>query len=262
MAKKTTIQAPSLKLGKTKARPGAMSLKLSDYLKKSVILPSVPKTFGHEGLVPASWGMLGNDNYGDCVWAGAAHETMMWNAEAGVKVAFTDTSVLSDYTAVTGFNPKKPNTDQGTDMVVAASYRRKTGVLDAAGKRHAVAAYLAIKPGDLNEHLIAAYLFGAVGIGIQFPNTAMDQFNAGKPWDVVAKSKIEGAHYIPLVARRTNLEVVTWGKLQQMTTAFFQKYNDESVAYVSLESLKNNKSPEGFDAAQLQADLAEVTKGA
>jgi hypothetical protein len=246
-----------LALGKTAARAGAMTFKLADYIDKKA-LPKPPKQFGHETLIPATWGMLGNDRYGDCVWAGAAHETMMWNAEAGRKVAFSDASVLSDYSAVTGFNPKKPSTDQGTDMVVAASYRRKTGIVDAAGQRHQVAAYLSIAPGNLNEHLIAAWLFGAIGIGIEFPDTAMDQFNAGKPWDVVSRAKIEGGHYIPLVARRTNLEIVTWGKVQQMTPAFFAKYNDESVAYVSLEALTNNKSPEGFDAAQLQADLAAL----
>lgn len=247
-----------LPLGKTRARAGAMTFRLRDYLNKAA-LPKPPKTFGHETLIPSTWGMLGNDQYGDCVWAGAAHETMMWNAEAGRKVAFNDRCVLSDYSAVTGFNPKKPSTDQGTDMVVAASYRRKTGIVDAAGKRHTVAAYLSITPGDLNEHLLAAWLFGAIGIGIEFPSSAMDQFNAGKPWDVVSRSKIEGGHYIPLVAQRTNMEVVTWGKIQQMTTAFFKKYNDESVAYVSLEALKNNKSPEGFNAAQLEADLNALT---
>jgi hypothetical protein len=34
----------------------------------------------------AHWGMLGNDHYGDCVWAGAAHETMLWNKEAARNV--------------------------------------------------------------------------------------------------------------------------------------------------------------------------------
>lgn len=253
-----TARKLHLALGKTPARAGAMTFKLSRYIDRKA-LPKPPKQFGHEALVPASWGMLGNDRYGDCVWAGAAHETMMWNAEAGRKVAFSDKAVLSDYAAVTGFNPKKPSTDQGTDMVVAASYRRKTGVVDASGKRHTIAAYLSIKPGDLAEHMIAAYLFGAIGIGIEVPAYAMDQFDAGKPWDLASRNtSIEGGHYIPLVARRDNLEVVTWGKIQTMTPRFFAKYNDESVAYVSLEALTNNKSPEGFDAAQLQADLAAL----
>lgn len=246
-----------MKLGKTPARAGAVKLRLSSYLDKSA-LPKLPARFGHETLV-TDWGMLGNDQFGDCVWAGAAHETRLWGAEAGTPIAFTDKAVLSDYSAVTGFNPADPNTDHGTDMQVAASYRRKTGIVDAAGRRHKVEAYLALKPGDVTEHYYAMYLFGAVGIGIEFPSSAMNQCNAGKSWSVVSKAKIEGGHYIPLVAKRAHLECVTWGKPQAMTVGFFQKYNDESVAYVSAEALANNKSPEGFDLATLLADLKSVT---
>ena len=132
-----------LKLGKKPARPGAVKLKLAKYLVKPK-LPTPPKVFGHEALIGPNWEMLGNDQYGDCVWAGAAHETMLWNKEAARAVTFNNQSVLKDYSAVTGFNPNDPNTDQGTDMQVAASYRRKTGVLDANGKRHKVIAYLAL----------------------------------------------------------------------------------------------------------------------
>ena len=67
------------------------------------------------------------------------------NKDAARTVTFNNQSVLKDYSAVTGFNPNDPNTDQGTDMQVAASYRRKTGVLDAAGKRHKVIAYLVFR---------------------------------------------------------------------------------------------------------------------
>lgn len=246
-----------MQLGKTPARKDAVLFKLKDYVNLSAF-PTVPKTFGHEGLVPA-WDMLGNDQYGDCVWAGAAHETMLWTREGGHPAGFSLTSVLSDYSAVTGFEPSDPNTDQGTDMQTAASYRRKTGVLDVSGKRHKIAAYLAITPGDLQEHLVATYLFGAVGIGIQFPDSAMYQFNQGKAWSVVSGSKIEGGHYIPLVAHRSrHLVCVTWGQTQPMTLGFFRKYNDESIAYVSLEALTNGKSLEGFNATQLEADLKQL----
>jgi hypothetical protein len=245
-----------LKLGKTAARPEAMKFKLAQYIDRS-ILPTPPKAFGHEGLVP-SWGVLANDKFGCCVWAGAAHETMMFCREAGTMTAFSDDAVLSDYSAVTGFDPKDPDTDNGSDMKAAASYRRKTGIVDAAGKRHQIAAYLSINAGDLHEHLVALYLFGAVGVGIRFPSTAMDQFDRGKPWDVVRRSGVEGGHYIPLVAMRDNPVCVTWGKLQQMTPTFFKKYNDESVAYVSHERLTNGRTLEGFDADQLAADLAAL----
>jgi hypothetical protein len=245
------------KLGKAPARPEAVKLKLANYINTTQF-PTPPASFGHESLIQ-SWGMLGNDQYGDCVWAGAAHETLMWNAEAHHPVTFTSQSVLSDYSAVTGFNPNDPNTDQGTDMQKAASYRKKTGVKDAIGRRHQVGAYLAITPGNVQEHLLALYLFGAVGIGIEFPDTAMRQFNYAKPWDVVPGAKIQGGHYIPLVARRNNMLVcVTWGRTQPMTDAFFSKYNDESIVYISNEMLVNGKSPEGFNVQQLQADLAQL----
>jgi len=247
-----------MKLGKKPARKDAVLFKLANYIDTTA-LPKPPTFFGHEEAIGSNlWQMLGNDNYGDCVWAGAAHETMLWNKERNQSVTFNDKSVLSDYSAVTGFNPNDPNSDQGTDMQEAASYRRKTGVLDANGKRHKVAAYLAIKPGDLTEHYIAMYLFGAVGIGIEFPQSAMNQFNQGKAWSVVKGSPIEGGHYIPLVAHRSNLICVTWGRLEHMTLAFFEKYNDESIAYVSEEILTSGKSPEGFNLTQLKADLAAL----
>lgn len=247
-----------MKLGKLPARKDAIKFKLNDYIDLSK-LPKPPKTFGHENLVdPTGWLMLGNNEYGDCLWAGAAHETRMWNLEAGNSVDFTDASVLSDYSAVTGFKPSDPSTDQGTDMQVAANYRRKTGVLDAHGNRHKVAAYLALKPGDVTELYIAMYLFGAVGIGLEFPASGMDQFNAGKPWSVVKGASIEGGHYVPLVARRKSLECITWGKAQALTVGFLEKYNDESIVYISDEALTNNKSPEGFNAMQLQTDLEKL----
>lgn len=244
------------KLGKKPARQGAVQFKLIDYIDKTKLTP--PNSFGHEQAIK-TWGMLGNDKYGDCVWAGAAHETMDWNREANKTVTFTDASVLDAYTEVTGFNPNDPSTDQGTDVQVAASFRRKTGVLDANGKRHKVAAYLSITPGDLAEHKLALWLFGAVGIGINFPKSAMDQFNAGKPWSVVSGSPIDGGHYIPLVAYRGELECVTWGAIQKLTSGFLKKYNDESVVYLSEEMLTSGKSSEGFNLAALKSDLAALT---
>ena len=249
------------KFGKTPARPGAMRLQLKDYINKSV-LPTPPHNFGYEYMVTdmgEPWDMLGNDQFGDCVEAGAAHETMLFNAQAGVKVTFDNTSVLSDYSAATGFNPNDPNTDQGTDMVSYASYRKNTGVLDSAGNRHKVAAYLSITPKNLEEHLIDAYLFGAVGIGITCPDNIIQQFDAGQPWHTVPGTTIQGGHYVPFVARRKNMfKVLTWGKEQFMKNGFFEDNNDESVVYLSEEMLKGNVSLNGFDLAKLQADLAAL----
>src|SRR5207342_1380181 len=133
-------------------------------------------------------------------------------------------AVLSDYSAAAGFDPSDPiNTDNGTDMQEAASYRRKTGVVDADGNRHLIDAYAAIEPGDVDTLMLSTYLFGAAGVGIRFPISAMQQFDAGQPWDVVTGSRIDGGHYIPVVGRNSagHLLCVTWGRLHAMTVQFF-----------------------------------------
>jgi hypothetical protein len=242
-----------LKLGKLPARPGAVKFRFANYVDRST-LPVPPKQFGHEGLI-SDYGMLGNADYGDCVWAGAAHETMLWCAEADTHTIFNDEAVLSDYSAVTGFNPADPSTDNGTDMEAAAAYRRRVGIVDANGNRHQIGAYLAIEPGNIEDLRLACYIFGAVGIGIEFPASAMDQFNRGKGWSIVRGSPIEGGHYTPIVAKRTHFELVTWGKVISATNGFLAKYMDEAICYVSAEMLTDGKSLEGFDVDTLNRDL-------
>lgn len=249
------------KLGKTPARPGAVSLRFSAIAKPSA-LPTPPAVFGHQAGI-ANWdGDLGNEQWGDCVWAGAAHEHILWTTVAGLPPAsFTEADCLSDYSVVTGFSFSDA-TDQGTDMQVAASYRRKTGILDAEGQRHLVDAYMAVTPGNLDELFLAAYLFGAVGVGIRFPSSADKQFDDNQPWSVVPNTSIEGGHYIPVVGRNANGNAVaiTWGRLIEITPGFLEEYNDETIAYYASEYADKSKlSPEGFDVTALESFLSELT---
>ena len=248
-----------LKFGKLPATHDPRDLRFAAYTDLATVLPAVPTTFGYNRLLP-HWGMLGNDRYGDCVWAGAAHEEMIWNAEGKHPVTFSDASVLGDYSAVTGFNPNDPNSDRGTNVRDAANYRLNTGVHDAGGLAHKIGAYVALAPGNVGHVTAAAYLFGAVGLGIQVPASAMNQFNAGQAWDVVPGSAIEGGHYVPYIGHdANNLYVVTWGRVQKMTPRFFSTYCDEAYAYLTSEDLSiYGVSPEGFNMAQLRADLAAV----
>ncbi len=254
-----------LKLGKKAATYDKRDLQFANY--RVGALPPYPVQFGHEKVIPPDgWLMLGNgpdnsvssgfEGAGDCVFAGGAHETMMWTIEGNKPATFTGANAIADYSAVTGYKPSDPSTDQGTDVRVALKYRQKKGLIDANGHRHKIGAYVALEPGNLDHLYEALYLFGAVGIGIQFPGSAMDQFNANKPWSVVNGAKVEGGHYIPLVARRTNLECVTWGRIQPMTLQFYQKYCDEAWAILSPEMFgASKKDSEGFDLAQLKADI-------
>ncbi len=51
------------------------------------------------------------------------------------------------------------------------------------------------------------------------------------------------------------LTCVTWGKLQLMTWRWFDTYVDEIFCILSPDWLNGNKTPNGFNAAQLRADL-------
>jgi hypothetical protein len=247
-----------VKFGLNPTPPEAVSLKLSNYLDLGA-LPKIPGSFGHENIL-TDYGMLANDQYGDCVVAGACHEVMIWNAAAGHPVpTFTDETALADYSAITGFTPDDPSTDQGTDMAAAARYRKNTGIVDAAGNRHKVAAYLAIEPGNLHELAAASYLFGAVGIGIEVTDVAMNQFENGQPWSYRRGGNILGGHYVPIVAKRQGYYIaVTWGKLQKMTWAFYVQRSMTAIAYVSEEYLNNGVSPEGFNKTALLRDLGRL----
>lgn len=246
----------NFKLGKKPPTYDKRDLRFENYL---IALPKPPAQFGHEKFIGSTaWGMLGNDTVGDCTVAGADHEQMLWASEGQKAASFTTANTIGDYSAITGYNPNDPNSDQGADVRDVLKYRAKTGLVDAKKSRHKIGAYVALQPGNLSHLYAAMYLFGAVGIGIEFPASAMDQFNAGKVWSVVSRSPIEGGHYVPLVARRSHLICVTWSQIQPMTTAFYQKYCDEAWVALSPEMLASGKSPEGFNLAQLQADLKAI----
>lgn len=253
------MNATNLKTGKKPATHDPRDLQFAHYLIPG--MPERPAVFGWNApWSDDGWGMLGNDQYGDCVFAGADHETMLWNAQSDKQPEFRDEDALADYGAVTGFSPDDPNSDQGTNVRDAMKYRYHTGLRDASGARHKIGAYVALEPGNIDHVEEAMYLFGAVGIGIEFPESAMTQFNNEKPWSVVSGAQVEGGHYIPLVAvrkvgRRHDLECVTWGRVQPMTRGFYEKYCDEAWGILSPEMMKGGISPGGFDMRTLNADL-------
>jgi hypothetical protein len=147
-------------------------------------------------------------------------------------------------------------------MQVAASYRRKIGVVDASGKRHTISSYVALTPGDVAQLALATYITGAVGIGVRLPASAESQFDGGHVWDVVPGDYIEGGHYVVCCGRNSKglLVFITWGRFQAATDAWVKRYMDEGIAYISPEILSaKGLSPEGYNASQLASDLVTAT---
>jgi hypothetical protein len=242
-----------LALGKKPARAGAYRLAFGDFFS-AASLPTPPLVFGRPQLV-TTWGLLANDVDADCCQAGAAHETMLWKASAGQPIPkFTNANVLADYLAV---NPSDPTYQGGTDVEEFAAYRKNTGIEDVTGARHKIDNYVSLKSTDI---ALAAYLFGAVGVGVQLPMSANDQFDQAVPWDVVPGSRNDGGHYFPIMGRNSagNFLCVTWGRLQAVTPAFIAQYCDEAVCYLSADYLNAGQSPRGYTDAILEGYQAAL----
>lgn len=249
----------AFKLGLKPPVPGAVKLRLATYLNFAV-LPTPPAVFGHYQLI-GDWGMLANDQLGCCAEAGACHQTMLWTLEgSGIAAPFDDPTAIKNYSAIAGYNPDDPNSDQGTEMGRLANYWRTQGIVDSTGKRHQVAAVVDINPGDLRELWVSTWLFQAVGLGFEMPASAMDQTAAGQPWDYVPGSPIEGGHYVPCMGRTPSGlgVVITWGQTQTFTPAFYRRYNNQGICALSEEMLSKAKSIDGFDDALLRQDLVTI----
>lgn len=252
------MATPLLPLGKKPFVPSDKDFKLKQV---EVSLPPMPQRPFGSGNLYSDWGVLGNDKYGDCVFAGADHETMLWNRLARHDVSFTEANALADYSALTGFNPNDPNTDQGTEVRASMGYRRDTGLIAADGNRHKIDAYVSIDPKDFDLMIRCVYAFGAVGIGFEVPNSIWNQWSAGAVWDVVANDGgIDGGHYVPIVGYPAvdRATFVTWGKRTVMSRAFYEKYNDEAWVALTKEETHQVSSVRNIDWDTLNQMLAAL----
>lgn len=236
-------------------------LRFGSYFKAEA-LPTIPKTYGHYGLIPdKGWGLLANDILSDCTIAGAMHAVMLWNKMSGNRAIFSTLDAEDDYRDACGWIPSNPSTDTGGDIVSVAQYWQKTGMRDMLDRRHQIAAYMSVDPTNLDHVDAAAYLFGAVGLGVQLTSSSENQFLNGQPWDIVSGDTDDEYHYVPLVGRAANRKVVTWGSIQDVTDNWIKRNLKECVAVISAESFISGKTLEGFDMAALQDDLEALGQG-
>ncbi len=240
------------------AQPDAIQLKVSEFADVDK-LPTPPKVFGH-GL-NLVFGMLGNNAVGDCVIAGAMHEEMAWGSEIGIVPPFNAQAAIDEYSAITGYTRGNILTDRGTDMGVAARYRRKTGLKDVNGTRHQISAYLQIDHRNLDHVLTAAYCLGATGVGVAITMSDEHQFSQGIPWTPVLFSPMKGMHYVPILGRNShgNYLLVTWGRLHAATPEWMHNRIGQALVYLSEVPFgKSGKTPDGFNLADLQHVIARL----
>lgn len=223
---------------------------LGDFLDNAATWPSVPARGWEFAVDPSAWGMLGNDQYGDCGPAGAMHLAQAQSSNAGNPLHATTEQTLALYSALTGFNPTDPSTDQGTVLVDLLNYWRDTGIemTDAAGKAvlNKIVGYASLDISSVAQRRYAAFVFGGAYLGINCPQSAeQDTSN----WTYQAGSPIAGGHCVVQVGEgAVGGKTISWGLVIPTTNGFYAAYLDEGYITVT-ESWLNaqGKSPSGLD---------------
>lgn len=216
-------------------------------------LPPLPETTDWFAMT-SPLNMAGNDQWGDCVRAGAAHVVQTWSANAGREIVTPNKMCIDEYLMLTG------GVDSGLNMLEFLKYWRKIGI-DCPDGKHKIGGFVAIDPKNITSWRYTNYLFGGVYGGFNVPQSAIDQFDANKPWTVVKDSPTVGGHCVNgAIATPRMISLGTWGKKQWATVDFVGQYFDEAYAVISLEWFnKDHITPSGFYWRELKAYLKAVT---
>lgn len=242
-------------------------LKLERYLKPN--LPAPPESFdGTAGIV--DWGMLGNgpdpawpqiNPVGDCAICTPLHQIMAWLKLNGVDFPVTPEDAIALYSAITGYNPDDPTTDQGSDPDAVLAYWRDSGMLG-----HKIGAWASIDPKRIMQFkfTISAYRSAQVFWALpryfqQFDGDEWGETPEGTdPADLVPGSWGMHSTMSPIYTP-ARIGISTWGEIIWTPWNVFMKYATGGRAVFSTDILNGTTPPPtGFDAATLVADLPLV----
>jgi len=203
---------------------------------------SVPKV--------ASWEMLGNDQYGDCTFAGIVHARMATASTLSLKETFPTTQqVVQAYLKYTN------GQDSGAVEADLLKYWQSNPLFGSK-----IAAYAPTDRADFQELKSVIASYGLAYIGIELPTPAESQFAAHKPWTLThtqADRNILGGHCIILVGYDKDYAYgITWGAVQPIAWSWLQAYMDESWAIITPEIVIAGK----YGQLRLNDLLADIEK--
>lgn len=210
----------------------------------------------------AVWPMLGNDKLQNCTIAGALHQVQLWTAATGRQEIPDLSCAIAGYAAATGYNPVTGAGDAGAYAVDILRYWMTTGLpVSKTGALNRLDGYATIDPADQESILRAIATFGTVYAGVELPQQADYEFENGRMWaDLVGAPGSLGGHLIPLVgASPTGPLCVTWGRLQQMTWAWWFKYASEAFAVLRRQWVAaDGLTPSGLTMYQLDGKITDI----
>jgi hypothetical protein len=197
----SAIDYSAMKLGRLPARYDARTLRMSSYMP-----PKLPPPLGNidHTMGLRNWGMMRNNEIGDCTAAAAAHAVQVWTINTSAIETVSDDQVV-DFYRLFGYDPTRPETDQGAVELDVLNRWRRDGFCG-----HKIIAYVAADHSDQTQVRTGCQLFGGLYLGIVLPKSAQFQ----QTWDVAKDDLgIWGGHAVWMVGYDSHgVTVVTWGK--------------------------------------------------
>lgn len=260
-----------MKLGRRPAVHDKRIPRLSSLIGRPAMLPPVPLTQNWFSEV-TNWPMMENQNWGDCAFASIGHMRQSWTQySCGKQSVMTDQMVLAAYSAVTGFDPDDPNTDQGAVLTDVLAYWMNRGFAVEPGKQERILGYCAVNPSNVMNVARTINIFGSAYVGLNLPIAWQD----AEVWDVPPGGKplrgdwepgSWGGHCVPLMGYNgTNagdsITIITWGATKHMTWRAWVAYADECYGVLDRDWLEESgNAPQGFSFEQLEADMSALRR--
>lgn len=246
------------------------SIKLKNYMAGEpfpYVSPTSSVDFSSDVL---AWGMLGNDDYGDCTFAGRVHMEMgnAWynkqqavgNTSASVWPTYDQT--LTSYFTYEG-SPQPSNYtwseqngyDNGADMGQLLLWFMTHDV----GPLGPIGGFASIDITDGQEYQGAFSAFGGLYVGLLVNQEMMNETDAGEPWTSTATDWI-GGHCIWHAKRGPTWgTAITWGQQQLFSWENWRATRQEAYVVFTREMMEAPGGKfNGVNVAQLKSDLADL----
>jgi len=223
--------------GKAAAKQDDRTLKLKDILAAADVLLAehpLPEEYDFDDNhpeIPMPPPTYLNPPLENCVIAARAHQTLRFEmAEQRVLINITDEDVKAEF-------DKETNRGREQEIETLKSLKLwRTRGWEAAGQNFKIKAFAKLDQGDHEQIKRMIYINLGVGLGFDLPESAITQFHDGQPWGVTRDLAANHGHYVYVSGYTKNGPVcVTWGRKQQMSWAFVDKYSDE--AYVIIDEV-------------------------
>lgn len=250
------------KFGRKRPVAHGPMLRMSRYMRGN--LPAPPSSVDYSPAARASLTRIFmNDQLGDCVPAAVAHLIGVFTGNAGDLITLTDSEVVALYSAMGGYRPGHPETDQGCDEVTALNVWHQHGALNEA---HRIAGWLAVDANNVTEVKQALYLFENLVFGIELPDAWTQVQESGFVWDVGTPNPSNGHCVAGVGFDDRGIQISTWGMVGTMTYPALARNvgnrasGGELYAVISQDAIAkaSQKSPGGFSWAQLVADFDAI----